>query len=200
MADVDINDLLEITVKGFFGTADDVINVFQVKITDPLTGTADESLGWAAEWVLGIYSTISAQLSSQYAYDEITVDNLTQGTFLGQDFAGFIGANASEPLPPQICALVMGRTAEAPVDGRKYFGVFGEDMQDGGAWNAATKANLALAGAFWKDPLTGAIGVTGQGQVVTKLPPAAPVGRDIVAIKVIRDCRTQRRRTLGRGS
>lgn len=200
MAAVDIDDILEITVKGFFGQADDVINVFQAKITDPLMGTADEALGWSAEWILGIFTAIKAQLSSQYAYDEITVDNLTQQTFLGQDFAGFLGDNASEPLPPQICALVMARTAEATVDGRKYFGVFGEDMQDGGAWSAVTKANLALAGQFWKDPLTGAIGVTGQGQVVTKLPPDPPLGRNIAAVKVIRDCRTQRRRTLGRGS
>lgn len=200
MADVDANDLIEVTVKGFFGQSDDVINVFQAKITDPLGGTANETLGWATEWILGIYTTIIAQLSTDYAYDEISVDNLTQETFLGQDFSGLIGTNVSEALPPQICALVMGRTAERTVDGRKYFGVFGEDMQDAGAWNAATKTQLALAGDFWKDELTDAIGVVGIGQIVTKAPPAAPVGRDIVATKIIRDCRTQRRRTLGRGS
>lgn len=200
MADVDLGDIVEVQVLGQFKGTDAVENVYQAKMTDPGGGTAAETVDWAKEWILNLTLTIQNELSINYGYEEIQVLNLTQDTFLGQDFSIVGGLGAGDALPPQNCALVMGRTLEPTVDGRKYLGVFIETVQTDGVWSAALRTNLASFGNVWKDEFTSVALVKGQGQVVSKPPLAPIVPRDIQSILVVSGVRTQRRRTLGRGS
>ena len=200
MADVDPNDLVEITTLGRFNGSDDVLNVWQAKITDPGDGVAQTTVDWAQAWIDDLYDELLAQLVVAFSIDGIEVTNLTQDTFLGQDFTQKVFLNASEALPPQVAGLIVGRTAAPTIDGRKYFGVFGEDQQVGGAWLAAAKVAMAALGGLWRVSFTDANLTVGIGQVVTKSVLLPPVGRDIQAVRVIADTRTQRRRTLGRGS
>ena len=200
MAEVNANDLVEVKVNGTFQGSDDVLNIFQAKMTDPVGGTAAETLVWASEWILALYVALISEFVDTYGFSSVDVQNLTQDQFLGNPVTLFLGANVSDPLPPQSCALIMARTAVDEIDGRKYFGVFGEDTQAGGLLAAGVLTDLATFGGNWRVPFAATNAVVGIGQVVTKAPPAAPVGRDITAIRVITHIRTQRRRTLGRGS
>lgn len=200
MAVVNADDILEVKVNGSFQGSDDVVNIFQTKITDPVGGTAAEAETYASEWVLTMYAELIAQFASTYGFASVDVQNLTQDAFIGNPSTLFLGANGSDPLPPQTCALVMGRTAVDEIDGRKYMGVFGEDTQAGGLLGPLALTQLAAFGLKWQDVFVSSGAVTGIGQIVTKAPPAAPVGRIITAVRVITHLRTQRRRTLGRGS
>lgn len=200
MADVDTNDVIEIVSKAEFAGGDDVVNVYQAKITDPQTGTAQETLDWVEEWLEALITPLATRLSDQLVSTEITVDNLTQAKFLGDVTPSFVGLSAADPTSPQIVALVIARTATKGVQGRKSIGVLTEDNQAGGNWDAATIAVLEVYGDAWKDSLVAANDVAGTGIVVTKVAGALTAEHPITSIRVIADTRTQRRRTLGRGS
>lgn len=200
MADVNVDDIVEVKVNGSFQGSDDVVNIFGAKITDPVGGTAAETLVWASEWIIDMYTEIIFDLAGTYGFASVDVQNLTQDAFLGNPSTLFLGSNPGEALPPQICCLLMGRTAVDAIDGRKYMGVLGEDTQSGGLFNALLLTRMAAFGAKWRTSFLAASAVIGIGQIVTKAPPAAPVARDITSVRVITHGRTQRRRTLGRGS
>lgn len=200
MADVNADDIVEVKVNGSFQGSDDVVNIFHSKITDPVGGTAAETLVWASEWILDMYAEMIFDFAGTYGFASVDVQNLTQDAFLGNPVTLFLGSNPGEALPPQICCLIMGRTSVDEIDGRKYLGVLGEDTQNGGLFNALLLTRAAAFGAKWRTVFAASSAVVGIGQVVTKAPPAAPVGHDITAVRVITHGRTQRRRTLGRGS
>lgn len=200
MADVDINDVIEVTAKGKFNTADDIINVYQAKITDPQGGTKAETLSWVGEYLVAIGTPLNPLFHPTYELVELIVENLTQNTFLGQIVVGTIGTNLSEALPPQVCALVMARTPTPAIDGRKYLGPFGEDTQSQGIWTAGTLTALQAFATVWEDVFVAVNLVTGVAVIVTKVPLMPPVEHTIEGTRVILTTRTQRRRTIGRGS
>lgn len=200
MADVNIDDLVEVVVKGKFFFVDDVLNVFQAKMTDPGDGTAATTVTWAQEWIDDLYDELLAQLTTDYEIDSIEVDNLTQGTFLGQDFTPKTFTGAGDALPPSVCGLIIARTAEQSIQGRKYLGVFEESQQNNGIFIAAARTAMAAFATLWRSSFTDAALTVGLGQVVTKFPIGPPVGRDIISTRVISGTRTQRRRTVGVGS
>ncbi|GAG89688.1 unnamed protein product, partial [marine sediment metagenome] len=184
MADVDVNDVLEITWKGKFNSADDIVNVFQARITDPQTGTKAEAIVWVTEWVEDLVTTIINELHPTYELVEVIVENLTQDTFIGQDVVGQIGINTSEALPPQVCALIMARTPVPEVDGRKYLGVFGEDTQSQGIWNAGAVTALQAFASVWSSTLVATNSVAGVGVIVTKVAGSISADHDIEGTRV----------------
>ena len=201
MAAIDTNDILEVVVKGRFAFADDIVSVFQAKITDPQGGTNDEALVWVEEWFTDMITPLATSLSDSYTVAEMLVQNLTQDLFVGQICPDFVGLNTAEATSPQICALVMGRTSNPAIQGRKYSGVYCESNTANGTWNAAMITALEGFADVWGDLLTGANSVEGRGQVVTKDAMGVMTGStDIVGTRIITDTRTQRRRTIGRGS
>lgn len=201
MAAVDTDDIVEVVVKGKFNGADDIVSVYQAKITDPQGGSAAEVVAWVEQWLEELVTPLALSLSPLYSTPESLVTNLTQDTFLGQITSTFVGLGTGEATSPQICALIMARTAAPKVQGRKYVGVFGEEMQSGGVWTEDMITALDLTAQVWQDSFQGGFDVVGQGQVVTKDAAGDLVtSRDITGYRIICDTRTQRRRTLGRGS
>lgn len=201
MAAIDVGDVLEAVIKGKFLSTDDIVSVFQTKITDEQGGTAAEGLIFIDEWFTALVTSLVAEFSNAYSVPEILVTNLTQDSFIGQLTPAFAGTNVADATSPQICALVMARTGVTSVQGRKYLGVFTEEDVDGGTWSTGLIDNLVTAADVWQDLFLASNSVEGEGQVVTKDATGAMTDhRNITGTRVICDTRTQRRRTLGRGS
>ncbi len=200
MADVETDDVIEMSQKMRFNATDDVINVWQSKITDAQGGTKEELLIWVEEYIGAQFGFIKSSLSSQLALVEAIVDNLTQSAFMGQVIFEESGEDEGDPLPPQNCGLIVARTSTKSVDGRKYIGVIGEAHQSGGIWGAGVLGEMASMGTAWGLEFTSSNSVVGIGVIVTKSPDDPPVAHSITGTRVITGVRTQRRRTLGRGS
>ncbi len=200
MAEVDVNDILEAQVNGRFLGTDDMDNVFQCRVVTTVDGLAATMADSVAEWVQDLFDAgLMAIVSDKYSLLDLEVLNLTQNTFLGQRFPGADGLDTSDALPPQCTALVIGRTSVPNIDGRKYLPVFGEAQQVDGAWIAGAITELSDFGTRWSTTFTSAGGDEVRGSVWSRdeIPPA---GRDIIGSKIIPNSRTQRRRTVGRGT
>lgn len=200
MAAMDVGDVLEATLNGRFDTTDEMINVLQVKISDAQGGSAAEALAFISEWTIGLMTALSGAVTTRYSIPTIDIHNLTQNTFVGQFITTLGGLNASEALPPQITALIMARTTTVSVEGRKYAPVFGEDQCNGGRWSAAAQAAMIAFGGLWSALFVATNLVAGTGIIVTKLAGVMTAEHPIAATRIIIDARTQRRRTIGRGS
>ena len=200
MADIDVNDILEIAVLGRFNTTDDVINVYHVEITDAQGESKAEALSAITEWFAGLAAEVEVLVSNDYLVVELKVTNLTQSTFIGIVTIGVSGGNAGETLPPHVTALIMARTTAAGVCGRKYLPPMGEDQQDNGTWSGTANTALDAFAAFWETAFTATNNVALIARIVTKIAGVFSTSREIVSTKVIRDTRSQRRRQLGRGS
>lgn len=200
MAAVDVGDVIEVILNGRFQATDEMVNVFQAEMVTVPLGTAAETITWVSEWTIAGMTALVSQVSVLYTIPTIDVFNLTQQTFLGQFTTTLGGADAGEALPPQVTALVMARTTTLRVEGRKYLPVFGEAQQVAGRWTAGAQAAMTAFGAVWVDPFIDTAGTIGQGVIVTKLGGVMTASHNILATRIIIDARTQRRRTVGRGS
>lgn len=198
---VEIDDVLRVSGRlTFDNNEDDIVGVHHYEVTGGSETDAQTliNIGIVME---SIYATVVGRQSQDISYEEITVKNVTQNVILGDTPWPTLvaGALADDALPPQVTALVLASTPSPTRQGRKYAGGFVELDNVGGLLAGALVA--ALGNFADNYVLTQVIGPINYRPVIMSSPdgPLQPIFPLLVG-KVILAFRTQRRRTLGRGS
>jgi len=191
-------DVMKTTSRGLIAVAgQQSINVFTHEITTLVDGTDSVVLAELSAEVLAIFNTIKTSVSDQFQIVDFRVENQTQDTILGETPSTYVGSGTADPLPAQVAALVLGRTATKRVQGRKYLGGFDEtDNTSGGLWVGLAVTELAAFAAAYIAPFTGLSGNIYQPGVSTR--PTFPLPIIFTAFngsRVVPNARTQRSRT-----
>lgn len=167
-------DILRVVASLLF--PDDVImqNVFHIVLTT-INGTGSESeVGDdMVAYIEDIYAEIEGNIS-----DEIDADELKIYVYdpIDDDFDEVISepftdsyAGSPDFLPHGVAGLILIRTLDPDVSGKKYFGGFGEGSQLSGEWGAGTIVNLGAAGialaSQYTDPTSGNVYTPGVWSV-----------------------------------
>lgn len=196
-----LNDVIRASVKADYDFADDVVNVFWFRLTTVIDGS-DATLEVDAVAIIeSLFANIAGSIGSKLAQDNVTLINKTQDEFIGEAALTTNFNGAGDVLPLQCAALVIGRTAKPRTQGRKYLGPLPEGVQQDGILTAASRIEFDAFAAEYVAPLSPASGNVweagvaklGAGGVLVSFEPFKE-GKALGAI------RTQRRRTLGRGS
>lgn len=112
-----------------------------------------------AEWMDAIYTNLSANMAADvsagevkcYEYDSVDDDWDEFGTGV----ATFAPTSAADFLPQGIAALVKVTTTDPDIQGRKYFGGFGENVITDGQWIPTLVTLLAAAAVDWQTIFVG---------------------------------------------
>lgn len=198
---VEIDDILRVSCRlTFEGNEDDIVGVYHWG-TSGASETDEQTLLNIGLLMDTIYTNVNARMSTEVKYEEINVKNVTQNTVLGDTpFPVLVaGTLVAEQLPPQIACLVVASTFSPSRQGRKYLGGFTETDNDSGRLGGALVTACANFGVdYVKTKVQG--GITYRPLIMSSPDgPLQPVFPLLVA-KVITAFRTQRRRTVGRGS
>lgn len=180
---------------------DKYANVFHWRV-DTLVNADDTAVANDLEQELeALYTTISGSISIKLIPEEVTVINATRDEFVAVQQFSFGFAGAGEYTPPQVAALVIGRTQKPRVQGRKYIPMIPEGINEDGNLTAASLVEFDAFAARFVSPLdTPATGNAYTPGVCKYQGPIAVEFNAFKEAKVIRGLRTQRRRTIGRGS
>lgn len=153
----------------------------------------------------GLYSAINAHVTEGLRYVGAEIDNVTKGTKAGfaTDWAAALGTGdaVDEALPPQVTALILGRTLKLRVQGRKYLPLFTEAANLAGNWAPAVMISL---GEFADLYVTFFVGGSGNSYSPGTMgrSPSGGLGdfTSFVESKVIAQARTQKSRYFAAGS
>lgn len=196
---LDAGDVARLSAVFKNGTNEDAINVFHCLFVDGVTIGDQGFMDVMRDRLEVVYDDLLDDISDEYAPVQLTGKVVIGGTQVLPDTAwtgGFAFTNIIDPLPPQVAALVFAGTNIAKVQGRKYIFGLTEEDQNAGVFSATMVTELALFGAAWIADFV-VSGRTFRFGVVDT-PPV--VFRQFTNAVVQADSRTQRRRTLGRGS
>jgi hypothetical protein len=199
MADFDNGDIVRLAAVLRHNAADDIVNVWHVRIE------AGGPMAFAAasqdfqEYVDGLYRPIVAYYSIVTLGDRIAAKNMTQSTVWAA-FAwnpAFTGASGADRLPTQVAVLGWGRTQKSRVQIRKYFGPFTENNQIGGSWDGAITAAMSgvMSYHIGTQTMTNGLQLKGVAYNRTAGTYEYAVGATATSNPVI-----QRRRRRGRGA
>lgn len=195
---IGIGETARIAARMNFAGVADIVNVYWAEnLSGGIVSDANILIDAGALMEI-LMNQINANLSNLMTYEDISVSNISTGSPIG--VAPWpvltVGGSASDAIPTQVAALVIGRTSFARVQGRKYLGLFVETSKVGSAWSVGVLTALANFATQWE-----------TSQIVNGRTYEFGVWRPSLAslvtfrnTAVLADARTQRRRTPGRGS
>ena len=196
---IGVNDVLRITANMRLLTTDDIVNVFNIKVTAIVAPTDLSFMQSVAAWLDEAYLLILADLADNLSFVNVSGINITQDELLPSvDWTTIVAGSSLSPiLPVQVAACVFFPTTTPRVRASKFFGGYTDDaLEAGGAITAAAIARLQSCG----DVLAAGVDELGDeatyGAYNTVLSRFTPVDRAEVPVR----WRTQRRRRLGVGS
>lgn len=197
---VTVDDIVKVAFQWFISGRDEVINVhtFQVNDLTGVTNDADFMADLAALALSSIYDNIVGNMANQVVGATLSGINLTKGEVLPPVDQNIDGGNsAADIVPHQATALICLNGVEPRRQGRSYLPPFAENnIDDDGEWGATTVTALTGYAINLLAPIdAGALGVTRVVSNPTGTNFFIPSNATIVVAP-----RTQRRRTLGRGS
>lgn len=198
---VQVDDILRAAARlTFENDEDDIVNVYHFGVSGGAETEAQTLLNIGI-FLDDMYQTVQGRMATDVDFQEISVKNVTQNIVLGDTPwpTLTVGALAAEQLPPQVTALVIANTLSPSRQGRKYLGGFTETDNDSGVVGSALIANLANFAIDYV--ATRVINTITYRSVIMEAPdgPLQPI-HPLETGKVITAFRTQRRRTVGRGS
>ena len=150
MASIQEGDILRLVVSLVFPDSVIMQNVFHLVIT-AINGTGDDDeIGVdLRQYTEALYDEIAGNISQDIDTDEIKVYVYDPGD---EDFDEVVTKNwtltptgGTDFLPHGVAGLVLLRTLDPDVNGKKYFGGLSEDSQTAGEWGSGALANLASA-------------------------------------------------------
>lgn len=197
---IEVGDILRVAFQWFVNGTDEQVNVhhFLVDTLGDSTGDTDFLERMialiAAEW----YSEVVGLIADNVVGALVTSANLTKNEVLATLPNPIDGAYAAaEMLPRQATALVCWNGSTPRRQGRTYLPVFTEGTNtDNGAWESTALAALEAFGAVALDTIFD--DDVGVSRVISNADGSSWIFPTAVVIPVAP--RTQRRRTLGRGS
>jgi hypothetical protein len=168
-------EILRVTINATLADGTKVMNRKTFKADFDAQQTATAVLNAVDTWVETLYAYVASQIVSGIDLEPGTVDVIefndvddiwevvrNIGTYDPLDTF----ANASEQLPNQCTAFVIGNTVRPKSKGRLFVFPFGEDTQDSGVLNAGAITALAnLAAGYIADQTIGAGNVLLSGIV-----------------------------------
>lgn len=193
-----VNDVLKTASRGLIAVAgQQSINIFTHQITTLVDGSDSVVRDELAAEILAIMTTIQLSVSDQFQIVDFRVENQTQQTILGEVPSTYIGSGTTDPLPAQVAALVLGRTAVKRVQGRKYLGGFDEtDNASAGLWVGLAVTELGNFASAYVAPFTGLSGnVYDAGVSDRPIFPLPITFTPFNGSRVVPNARTQRSRT-----
>lgn len=196
---VDDLDVVRVVAEMSMDATEDVRNVFHVLKVSGGTISDDLFMADVAAQLNTMYAFLVPQQRALYAYDQITGQMVFGGSDLMPDTSWptlTVGASASDALPFQIAALILGQTTKAKTQGRKYLAGFLETNQVDSTINSTLLPLLAnFAVDFISDFVSGA-----NTYRFGTFNPVTFVFNQFASAVVLGILRTQRRRTAGFGS
>jgi len=175
------------------------INVFHCLFVDGATIGDEGFMDVMRDRLEVVYADLLDDISDEYSAVQLTGKVVIGGTQILPDTAwtgGMAFTNIIDPLPPQVAGLVFAGTNIAKVQGRKYIFGLTEEDQNAGVWSGTMITELGKFATLWIADFVVAARTFRFGVVNT--PPT--LFRQFTNAVVQGDARTQRRRTLGRGS
>lgn len=192
-------DVLRVSARQTYNNSiNDIVGVYHYRSEGPAETEATTLLNLAVV-IEALYIAINARVGAGVVYEEVTVQNITQDVVLGNTPWPTLtfGILAAQQLPSPVAALVVGVTGVPQVQGRKYLGGFTEDDQNVSIVSGTLLTALANFGVqYIAQKVVGGVTYTPFVRQVA-LPNAL---HPLIGAKAIAVFRTQRRRTLGRGS
>lgn len=197
---VAVDDVVRVALQWFLDGLEEVVNVhtFVVEDMTGVTSDGDFMVDLAALLESSLYDNVVGDFCNNLLGQVITGLNLTKGEVLPPALQTIDGANsAADALPHQVTALVCLNGVQPRRQGRSYLPPFADNnIDDDGTWGATTIAHLLTYGADMLANIdAGALGVqrviSNESGTSFFFPTSATI---------VTSPRTQRRRTLGRGS
>lgn len=194
-----VNDILRITAKMQMLASDDIMNVYNLKVTAIVAPTDLSYMLSVSLFLDGVYTRFNSLIVNNLLYQSIDGINITKDELLPSVpwFSLVAGTDAGPILPVQVAACIFFPTTTPKVRASKFFGGFSEASNEvDGQLTLAAQAALQLAG----DDLVTGMAVAGDnaqyGPYNVLLDRFTLVDRAEVPTR----WRTQRRRRLGVGS
>ncbi len=167
--------------------------------------TEVDVLSAAEQYAEDLYSEVDQYVDSNVVVNPMTVHEIawdeTDGEWqtdrlIGTTVPSITFTGATDPLPNQTSAVLIGNTARPKSRGRKFLLPFLDNASDGSLWVSAVMTALGLAlNHFLADETVTASNVLSPGVPRTSEDLFLPFGTGVVNSVV----GTQRRRTPGRG-
>lgn len=202
MPDWNDGDVIRAVARLVTATGEDIENVFFYKCQFNYSVAEAICTSAVAARVDEMYDFIEPAIPSDVTFADIDIQNLTQGLV----YAALpwpvqtSGGGTGDTMPEQVCGLVVGRTNQSHVVGRKFLGPFIEANNTDGTWQSGLVAAL---GSFAADYIS-AIALGSSGGLI---PGAARIVNGVVTAfnffltqYTSNGVYTQRRRRRGVGS
>lgn len=202
---VALDDVLRVTWKAESSAPATIINnVFWYKVSTFAGGPDSSIFTEIFDEILALFQNIQLDFTPNYDAESIRVVNQTKKEFLGDAGVTFVGTAAvADANAAQVCVEVLARGIQLGHTGRKYIGPVADSTIDDGQVTPASLTRFGLFADQYDSPFAGPVTANvyspgtaslGAGGVVTGF-------RDFVQGRnfVEETCRTQRRRTPGRG-
>lgn len=193
------NNHVRLSSVWLYDDASEIVNVVHVRLGSTVASSDADVLDDLAEFVEDVWENVVPAMSNLVTHDRIEVKNVTLGGVFGSlpANANLDGTDSSaNALPPQTTALVIFPTLISRIQGRVYLPPFSEASNNAGFIDPAKVAMMDAFGAEMLLPYTGPNG-TEMSYIVRA---SSGTGLVPVSTRSIPTFRTQRRRTIGRGS
>jgi hypothetical protein len=195
---ITVGDVLRITARMLF-VGNQIQNIYHFLVETADAGDDDDWMADISEVLDTAHTNMLSRYSDSLTFEDISGINITQDEVLpivAWDTL-VVGVNVSDPLAPQVAALAFWGTITPEVVARKFLGVFGVDVQDGGIMDGSTVANvLSYADDIEASVFPNAIDRNAVPGVY-RVEPARFTRLGLAQVNEV--MMTQRRRTRGRG-
>lgn len=192
-------DILRVAVVFLFNGTDEQINTFHYRITGTVPSDDDDTLSDIDALTADLYSPIVGHMWSGVTHDrtEVLIENSAYAGFVIPRNSDLDGTQAEEPLAPQNCLLVIGRTAARRKIAKKYLPTMCEtDWTNGAFGTSAMTAADGFAGV-WQSVTTTVGGLILSPVLYHR---ATHTFNPISSAQAVSNPAIQRRRRVGRGS
>lgn len=179
-------------------TTDLGINVFTLRVKTLPLGGDEDILVEVAQYVDEFMLAMKENISFEYAGSLGTLNNITQGDYVGSPNMTWQGLSQYDALPPTVSALFTARTAETRITGRKYIMGIDQESDNTGRWTSASLLQFNLAVPKYWEEFTGSLTGVYEPGVWTASGPMLGF-HAFKSGQIIVNNRTQRSRTIGRG-
>lgn len=196
---VNTNDVIEVSARCEFGGVEDVINVYQFRMTTAGPVDDDDVMLDLGLWLEDVYQPVITSQTNDFAYRDIAFRNVTQSTVMGTIAWPTYTAGAAAPnnIPPGLAALINFATNKARVILKKYIGGWIlSGLEADGTFTGGLVALMLSLGIRLLSGWVGAYGTYEYGYLSPKtLSWEVPVGYTVTDVPAY-----QRRRKQGRGA
>ncbi|KKL50296.1 hypothetical protein LCGC14_2306920 [marine sediment metagenome] len=199
------DDVLKATWQANVSSPQTIVQaVFWYKVVGFVGGTEEEIGDEVIARILLMMQDIQLDFTTSYDANLIKVVNQSKKEFVGDDNPAFVGTgSAVDGNPAQVAVQVLARGVQLGHTGRKYHGPVADSSLDNGQLQAASLTRFQAFALKYEDQFVGGVSLN------TYAPGTAQIGvggvvqgfRQFEAGRsfVQETCRTQRRRTPGRG-